>query len=117
MTNIALAYQTDVHGYGITDSSLVLDDSMGYAVGDVLVCNTCHEAHGTINNYNLRSSISSKDGTKTKEGLMIYKIAEGQYDLRYFCNGCHGRNHMGNNMAFPRNCTASDCHSHGHPSF
>ena len=94
-----------------------MDPNMGYTTRVVVVCNKCHEAHGTVNNYNLRSSVTSKDGTVTKEGLMVYKIADGEYDLRYFCNACHGRNQMGNKMPFPRNCTARGCHTHGDSSF
>lgn len=116
LINIKNTYQKDQHGYGIASTQVILDPAMGYARGDVLICTACHEPHGTQNNYNLRTTVNSKDGTKSKDGLMVYKIADGKYDFRYFCNGCHGRNHMGNKKPWPTDCTSS-CHTHGKSSF
>jgi len=55
--------------------------------------------------------------TKTKTGLLALKLGEGQYDVRYFCNACHGRRHMGNNKPWPTNCFGGNCHGHGKASF
>lgn len=127
ITNIKDTFSSnDKHG-SIDGQPKNLDSSMGYdnastAPNYVMDCTVCHEPHGTANGYNLRTELKSLDGTKTKRGLLAYTwkynsggtITTGS-DARFFCNGCHGRKHMGNNKSFPTDCFSggSGCHSHG----
>jgi predicted CXXCH cytochrome family protein len=103
------------------------DPTMGYsnsstAPNYILSCEVCHEPHGTVNGYQMRSEITSLDGTKTKRGLMTFDwyyldngVKTRGVDARFFCNGCHGIKHMGNNKSFPNDCFkgGTGCHSHG----
>lgn len=115
LINISNAWQTDAHGNGVGSSNVILDPAMGYSRGDVLDCTTCHEPHGSPNADTLKTTVTSKDGTVQKSGLLVYKIADGQYDMRYFCNACHGQQNMGNQQRWPTDCTS--CHKHGSNSF
>ena len=117
LTNIKQTFLSEQHGEGVASSTLVMDPSMGWQRGDVVPCSACHEPHGTPNGWNLRSTVYSKDGTRKKEGLMVLKLPDGGYDFRYFCNGCHGRNHMGNRKSWPTDCMSGNCHKHGESSF
>jgi len=119
-------YGTDKHG-SVDGQPKNFDTSMGYdnsefAPNYILACTECHEPHGTVNGYNLRSEVLSLDETKTKRGLLAYSwryndggVVYQGVDARFFCNGCHGRKHMGNNKTFPNDCFkgGTGCHSHG----
>jgi|GEM_PF-2327996 len=119
-------YGTDKHGI-VDGQPKNFDTSMGYdnsssAPNYILACTECHDPHGDLNGYNLRSEVSSRDHTKTKRGLLSYTwryndggVVKKGADARFFCNGCHGRKHMGNNKSFPTDCFqgGTGCHSHG----
>lgn len=117
--------ETTLSPHGVGDSSYDLDgtperyvrDSMGYQVGDVLTCETCHEQHGGANAFALRGSISSKDGSIVQRGLLVIKLPNDEgYDMRFFCSACHvmkaSEHPTGPLSAQPMDCTG--CHSHGH---
>lgn len=116
LINIKSAYLVDQHGDGLAGTP-VFDPAMGWAKGDVVPCSQCHEPHGTSNVWNLRSKVYSKDGSMSKDGLLVLPMAGGGADYRYFCNACHGRGHMGNNKTWPTNCMTSNCHKHGTGKF
>lgn len=119
-TNIASAYQTNVHGFGeSTSTALFLRPEMGYSIGDVLTCDTCHHGHGTVNPRNLRQDIVSADGSLIVNGLLVADVPGGGLDTRFFCGACHDispARHLTATGgatsidAFPMDCTA--CHSH-----
>jgi hypothetical protein len=111
----------NVHGFGTpSDQSTVtafLRPDMGYAYGDVLECRSCHDPHGTVNNYALQQNVSSANGLKTISGVVVAPAPGGGYDLRFFCNTCHlfdpaTHDSMAgtSTVPFPSNCTA--CHRH-----
>jgi hypothetical protein len=131
VTNIQLAYQTNVHGFGTSTNPAAqswLRPDMGYLVGDVIDCGTCHDAHGTPNNYELRGDVKSATGGKTASGLLVYKIPAGSvtatspagYDTRFWCASCHIITKASHDAAagpggpdldqFPIDCNA--CHRH-----
>jgi hypothetical protein len=119
-TNIASAYATNVHGFGeSTDTALYLRPEMGYAIGDVLTCDTCHNGHGTVNPANLNQDVSSADGSLVVNGLLVAPVPGGGYDTRFLCGACHditpARHLIASGgatsiEAFPLDCT--ECHSH-----
>jgi len=99
---------------GDATSGASLDPAMGYTVGEpALPCETCHDPHGSVNPFHLRTKVYSKDRSTFKEGLIVIKIAGGGYDFRYFCNACHDESNMGNGKNLPTNCTGGNCHFHG----
>lgn len=111
----------DKHGL-IDGQPKTMDTLMGYdnsisAPNYVMACINCHDPHGAINVYNLRSDITSNDGTQTKRGLVVYSWRDSaglHADTRFFCNGCHGIKHMGNTKGFPNDCfSGGNCHDHG----
>jgi hypothetical protein len=114
LPNITGTYASSPHGGG--SGSAGLDPTMGYGAGDVLTCDVCHDSHGSPNPFLLKTSVKSKDGSKTKGGLFVVTIADPQnpakngYDLRFFCNACHDAGEMGNSSPLPSDCV--DCHPH-----
>ena len=118
--NIASAYTANVHGFGeSTDTALYLRPEMGYVIGDVLTCDTCHSGHGTVNPVNLKQDISSADGSLVINGLLVAPVPGGGYDTRFLCGACHDitpARHLTASggatsiEAFPLDCT--ECHSH-----
>ena len=113
---------TDKHGV-IDGQPKTMDTLMGYdntvtAPNYVLACTKCHDPHGSINVYNLRSEVTSSDGTQTKRGLVVYSWVDStgklNADTRFFCNACHGIKHMGNTRTYPSDCfSGGNCHDHG----
>jgi predicted CXXCH cytochrome family protein len=121
VANIKDAYQVNVHGFGsrsdATTTTAFLRPDMGYQYGDVLECRSCHDPHGTSNNFALQQSIKSADGLKTISGVIVGKSPTGGYDLRFFCGTCHlfdSASHDSragtSTVSFPTNCTT--CHRH-----
>ncbi|HEY5540657.1 MAG TPA: YDG domain-containing protein [Coriobacteriia bacterium] len=91
-TDIKDVWSTSVHGSGAHADAAHLRSDMGYQAGGTLDCAACHDPHGTSNAFHLKESVSSATGSKTVDGLLVYKIpdsAGGGYDLRFFCEGCH----------------------------
>ncbi len=109
LANIRSVYSANQHGDGSAGTAS-LDPGMGYVAGDSLKCEACHDAHGSPNPYHLKTSVTSKDGTKNKTGLVAMPVSGGGYDFRYFCNACHTATQMGNSQPSPTNCAS--CHSH-----
>jgi predicted CXXCH cytochrome family protein len=121
VANIKDAYQVNVHGFGqrsgSTTTTAYLRPDMGYQYGDVLECRSCHDPHGTTNNYALQQTVRSATGLKSINGVTVAPVAGGGYDLRFFCNTCHlfdSATHDSiagtSTVTFPTNCTA--CHRH-----
>ncbi|KNZ71012.1 putative multiheme cytochrome c [Thermincola ferriacetica] len=80
-------------------------------------CVVCHDPHGSINSYSLKTETTSNTGVN-KIGLLTYSWIyqnNGQpalgVDARFFCNSCHGpsNGHI-NSQSFPTNCFR--CHRH-----
>ncbi|MDA3937198.1 MAG: hypothetical protein PF636_10175, partial [Actinomycetota bacterium] len=132
-----LEYLFTQNNHGSANSmSPVLDPAVGYARGDTLSCMSCHEPHGTINNFNLRSDVIAKNGTSPKSNRLLVRILDssgnptGAYDTRFFCFSCHvqtGSSPAGHFMTtkpaqpktlyyFPNTCTDRACHQHGSTS-
>lgn len=132
VTLLSVRFPASNHGDGeVTNGSPALDAAMGYVNNDSLSCMTCHEPHGTINNYNLRSDVPAKNGTYPKSGrLLAYVLtptgdrAAERYDVRFFCMSCHVNTgtspsqHFTDTVTdktlryFPTSCTNKDCHVH-----
>jgi predicted CXXCH cytochrome family protein len=123
VTDIDLAYQRNVHGFGAENSSATtnanLRPSMGYSYDTVLECSACHDPHGSANNYALRTSVNSADGSQAIKGVVVAPVPGGGYDLRFFCNTCHlfdPTTHESlsgtSTVNFPTDCTAAGCHRH-----
>jgi predicted CXXCH cytochrome family protein len=119
--DIKTAYQTNVHGFGSASNSTTttayLRPDMGYQYGDVLECRSCHDPHGTMNNYALQNNVVSANGQKTINGVVVAPVPTGGYDLRFFCGTCHvfdSATHdpmaKTSTLTFPTNCTR--CHRH-----
>jgi predicted CXXCH cytochrome family protein len=119
--DIKNAYQVNVHGYGsasgATTTTAFLRPDMGYQYGDVLECRSCHDPHGTVNNFALQQNVTSANGVKTISGVVVAKSPNGGYDLRFFCATCHlfdSATHDSmagtSTVDFPTNCTT--CHRH-----
>jgi predicted CXXCH cytochrome family protein len=119
--NIQLAYDTNVHGYGTPTDTVTtqahLRPDMGYGVGAVLKCESCHETHGSSNRYGLKTTVVSANGAESVSGLLVYRTPSGGHDMRFFCNACHvwdPATHdslAGTSTAqFPVDCTR--CHTH-----
>lgn len=119
-TDLAAAYQLNVHGYGeSTVTALYLRPEMGYAIDDVLSCRACHDGHGTVNPMNLRQNIPSADGLTLVSGRVAVEVPGGGMDLRFLCSACHEIDPARHLIAtggvtsidtFPLDCT--ECHSH-----
>lgn len=135
-------YWVNYNRHGRIDGqSPQLTIEMGYSPSVELMCTACHEPHGTVNDYNLRSDIptggpsGSGDGGAARFGVLAYPVhtdtdgvADG-YDLRFLCFNCHDLQGMNstnedhyktggsskNVWEFPVNCTDGSCHSHGGP--
>ena len=121
VADIKDAYQVNVHGFGVpstgTTVTAYLRPDMGYQYGDVLDCRSCHDPHGTVNNYALQANVSSANGLKTISGVIVSPAPEGGYDLRFFCSTCHlfdSATHDSmagtSTVTFPSDCTT--CHRH-----
>jgi predicted CXXCH cytochrome family protein len=123
VTDIQGAYSLNVHGFGTasgpTTTTAYLRPDMGYTYNTVLECRSCHDPHGTMNNYALQQNVVSASGNKTVSGVVVAKVPGGGYDLRFFCSTCHlfdSATHDLSSMAntstttFPMDCTA--CHRH-----
>jgi predicted CXXCH cytochrome family protein len=122
LTNIDAAYAVNVHGLGTrsdpTTTTAHLRVDMAYTADMVLECSSCHDPHGSMNNFALRQNVSSAGATMTVGGLLVAEAPGGGYDVRFFCSSCHILNpaaHM--NLAtpvdfslFPMDCT--QCHRH-----
>ena len=85
-----------VHGLGSAGGAVLDEDVMGYENGQTLSCMTCHEPHGTINNYNLRGDVPALDGTFPKNRMLLVQNlsgpttpVDGAFDTRFFCSSCH----------------------------
>ena len=77
----------DQHGNQTAGSNPALDPAMGRSTGEAAMpCETCHDPHGSTNPFLVRTTVYSKDKTLSKEGLLIIKIADGEYHWRFFCN-------------------------------
>ncbi len=120
------------HGAAVSKAP-VLDPAVGYVRGDTLSCMSCHEPHGTINNYNLRSDVVADDGTSPRTNRLLVRVVDasgnetGYFDTRFFCFSCHvqttasPQGHLSGTAAkdlnmFPNNCTDKACHQHGSTS-
>jgi predicted CXXCH cytochrome family protein len=124
LTNIQDSYYTsakDFHGANHS-TTVVSDPVMGYVDANsgnsYVECTKCHDAMGSSNAFNLVTMVTSADGHLTKEGQFVYswQYKSGTQtkvgaDLRFFCQGCHGNNHMGFSKPYPTDCLS--CHSHG----
>ena len=112
-----------MHGFGAEsdpdNTTAYLRPDMGYEYDTVLECRSCHDPHGSANNFTLLQNVSSADGTKVIEGVVVAKVPTGGYDLRFFCGTCHAFDPATHDVAsmantstvtFPMDCTA--CHSH-----
>jgi predicted CXXCH cytochrome family protein len=127
--DIEEAYNVNRHGFGLATDPVAaqayLRPDMGYTTNSVLECRSCHDPHGTTNAYTLNSTVSSADGSRKIEGLLVYKIPAGSlsptspvgYDLRFYCNACHIFNPTTHDpkagtdtTAFPNDCHS--CHQH-----
>lgn len=129
---ISELFVTNSHGAATSKGTPVLDPATGYTLGDTLSCMTCHEPHGTINNYNLRSDVLGADGNPVATGRLLVKRLDetgaptGVFDTRFFCASCHRittesppdhrdatkANQPKNLEYFPNGCSAEDCHAH-----
>ncbi len=98
LTNIGASYSTSFHAQ--------------------LDCTVCHDSHGSINSYSLKTATTSTSGT-AKTGLLVYtwkyqdngQTVQG-VDARFFCNTCHGPNNTHiESKSFPTDCFT--CHKHG----
>ncbi|MDP1794931.1 MAG: cytochrome c3 family protein [Acidimicrobiales bacterium] len=123
VTDIELAYQRNVHGFGAEPTSATtvanLRPGMGYTYDTVLECDACHDPHGSANNFALHTSVSSADGSQVIKNVAIAPVPGGGYDLRFFCNTCHvfdPATHESlsgtSTVNFPTDCTAAGCHTH-----
>jgi predicted CXXCH cytochrome family protein len=121
VANIEWAFSTNVHGYGkrsdASSTSEFLRPDMGYTYDTVLECRSCHDPHGTANNFSLQQSVVSAGGGKTIGGVVVTRAPSGGYDLRFFCSTCHlfdpeTHDSMAgtSTVVFPSNCTT--CHRH-----
>lgn len=127
--DIESRYSVNAHGSAdSTVTALYLRPEMGYAVGDTLGCDTCHDGHGTVNPMNLRQSVKSADGSTILNGLLVAPVSSNPadgYDFRFFCGSCHDitpdRHFTASGgtsiAAFPTNCMAAGCHGHFGDSF
>jgi len=131
--NIADRFQNNnAHGALSAGGTPILNPASGYAYNDTLSCLTCHEPHGTINNFNLRCDVIAKDGSVLTEARLLVPRLDtsgnptGEYDTRFFCMSCHLRtsanppNHASTQANqpktfyyFPTTCSARACHQHG----
>jgi predicted CXXCH cytochrome family protein len=118
-SNIASGWAGSFHGDGVSVSPVLRLD-MGWKSGDVLTCLDCHDAHGSVNRWTLKTSVQSRTGTGTVDGLLAVPVGSGA-DLRFFCSGCHdltAASHPGADAGgadlslFPIDCTAAGCHTH-----
>lgn len=130
--DIATLYASNnAHGALAAGGTPILDSASGYAYNDTLSCMTCHEPHGTVNNYNLRSDVLAADGSAlTTSRLLVPRLdasgnPTGSFDTRFFCMSCHQRtttnppNHNSTQASqpktfyyFPTTCTDRACHAH-----
>jgi predicted CXXCH cytochrome family protein len=121
VADIKDAYAINVHGQGqrsgAATTTAFLRPDMGYRYGDVLECSSCHDPHGTANNYALLQNVKSADGGKTISGVVVAPVPGGGYDLRFFCGTCHvwdSSTHDSmagtSTVSFPTDCTT--CHKH-----
>jgi hypothetical protein len=123
VANIELAYQRNVHGFGAESGSATttanLRPGMGYGYDTALQCSSCHDSHGSVNNFALNQNVKSADGTRVIKDVVVAPVPGGGYDLRFFCNTCHvfdpatHESISGTSTAtFPTDCTAAGCHRH-----
>ena len=118
--NIAAVWSTNFHGGGTSTNPRLLP-TMGYAAGDSLTCEACHDPHGSPNRFMLLDTVRAKSGTMTADALLVVPVAGGGADLRFFCSSCHdvsASTHPGpaqggaDLSVYPLDCTASACHRH-----
>jgi len=118
--DLTAAWTSSIHGAGSSvDPNLRVD--MGWAKGDTLRCDSCHDSHGSLNRFVLGDSVSAKATSVTAGPLQVVPLAGGGADFRFFCSGCHvvgPATHAGpleggaDLSAWPIDCTQSDCHTH-----
>ena len=123
------AYDVNVHGNASSSSAATatahLRADMGYAYGDVLDCDACHDPHGSANPWALKTDIASANGVTHLTGAALVKMPLGApaatpptgYDMRFWCTTCHvwdPAEHEARTGApttvFPTDCTP--CHRH-----
>ncbi len=118
--DLTAAWTSSIHGAGASVSPNLRVD-MGWAKGDVLRCDTCHDSHGSLNRFALRDSVSAKTSTLTADALQVVALAGGGADFRFFCSACHvvgpathpGPLDGGADLSlWPINCIQSGCHTH-----
>lgn len=118
--DLTAKWSSSIHGAGVSDSPS-LRTEMGWAKGNVLRCDTCHDSHGSFNRFALRDSVRAKSTSLTAEPLQVVPMVGGGADFRFFCSGCHAvgpGTHPGpleggaDLSTWPIDCTQSDCHTH-----
>jgi hypothetical protein len=102
---------------------------MGYKAGDSLDCKACHDPHGTMNNWALKTTIVSADGNKRIDGIPVFEIPAGSitptspvgYDYRFWCAACHVFDPATHDAMAPGSDTSvmgtsdcNECHHHMH---
>jgi predicted CXXCH cytochrome family protein len=105
---------TDKHGAPSTTTA-VLKAGYGWAMGDVVPCGACHDAHGSSNLFHLRTVVYSKDGATpipADTGCTTWSVTNvNSLDKTAngwcFCNTCHTGSMSGKTV----NCFG--CHYHG----
>ena len=123
VTDIQLAYQRNVHGFGSesnpANTTANLRPSMGYTYDTVLQCSSCHDPHGSANEFGSGYQREFCRWQPVIKGAAVAPVPGGGYDLRFFCNTCHifdpvtHESISGTSTAsFPTDCTAAGCHRH-----
>jgi predicted CXXCH cytochrome family protein len=117
--DIASSWPGDVHGGG-SGSPRHLRSGMGFAQGDSLSCESCHDSHGSQNRWALAESVGALGTSAKADGLAVVRVGSGA-DLRFFCGSCHevgpsthpGPSEGGADLRqWPIDCTAGGCHTH-----
>lgn len=114
-SNIKAVWDTNVHGDGDADDPQ-LKSAMGFGPDNELDCATCHDAHGSSNEYALLESVEASGSAASADNLSVAPVSGGGWDLRFYCDSCHEltvENHTEADISvWPTNCTASGCHTH-----
>jgi len=114
--DITNVWATAKHGGGPAVSVVInpAATSAGYAADQELLCEHCHDPHGTVNARNVRSDIYSFDrSTNMITGVLLVELGDGAYDSRFFCMTCHNQDgHTGRFKTFPATCMDGSCHGH-----
>ncbi len=119
VSDIESSWAGDVHGEAVSSPSHLRPD-MGWAPGDPLSCETCHDPHGSLNRWGLAESVAASGTPIVVEGLAVVPVGSGA-DVRFFCGSCHivgPSTHPGvmeggaDLTVWPIDCTAGGCHAH-----